>query len=180
MHEGIKYKPVGKHSRSSKFIQYAAVTIGLVVSSYFGYSYLAPESIDEWSSIRLPEFIQPIHYSLSFALVDKAYNGNVEIHLKVEKASQVIVVHNADMTVKFNSLFQCSSTACDVGDYRLENVQNNDKFEYTVYNFNQALEPGAYMLSLSYNATLGNSMAGFYSSSYIAADGSRKYLVIIF
>jgi hypothetical protein len=61
-------------------------------------------------------------------------------------------------------------TACDVGDYRLDNVQNNDKFEYTVYNFNQALEPDAYMLSLSYNGTPGNSMTGFYSPSYIAED----------
>ena len=126
--------------------------------------------LSNWTEIRLPHHIKPFHYDLSFSLSGFAFDGNVVIGLEVEAPTHIVVVHNLDMDLHFNSLKDQSAS------FRLDHIEHRSDKEYSVLFFKEALTTGRYQLSLSYNGTLSNSMEGFYSSRYRTANGKEGFL----
>ncbi|KAF2861216.1 aminopeptidase-like protein [Piedraia hortae CBS 480.64] len=136
----------------------------------------------------LPDNVKPVNYSISlFDLKDSepwTYQGSVHISLQVKTSTKSITlnafqlkIHSAEVsseTGKTESLIKASDISYDVQNQRC------------TVSFDQALQEGSKaVLSITFEGTMNNIMAGFYRSKYkpvttptdgVAREGDDCYM----
>ncbi|KAJ1943845.1 hypothetical protein GGF37_002466 [Kickxella alabastrina] len=123
----------------------------------------------------LPTNVSPIHYDLHLApdLDALTYTGEVHIKVRINEATDNIVLHSNELEIKEASL---TSTALQSGASISASSITLKKDDETAHlAFAQALPNGSEAtLSLKFSGILNDLMVGFYRSKYTDAQGNTK------
>ncbi|XP_053692528.1 membrane alanyl aminopeptidase-like [Sabethes cyaneus] len=134
------------------------------------------QDVDE--TYRLPKTSVPTHYTIQLNTGvhtgDTKFQGSVEIHLTVKEETKDIVVHNRGLTIESAQLVVVQEAG---------NVQLTDptwtldsRVEQLSFANEPALQPGNYILTVTFSGRLGLNEDGFYRSSYTTDEGATVYL----
>ncbi|XP_054003457.1 aminopeptidase N-like [Hylaeus anthracinus] len=136
---------------------------------------------NDYSSYRLPKEIVPISYDLwiytRLGLNDFAYQGCVNITLKILEAIDTIVVHNDGLIIHEGetSLRQRREETLDSINFPVGDQSHDSQRQFHILNFQTKLEPGVYVLGLHFEGEVRNDVFGFYRSSYVE-NGETKWM----
>ncbi|OMP84133.1 Aminopeptidase 2, mitochondrial [Diplodia seriata] len=148
----------------------------LNMCKHFGHEADATSSIDVTKGREvLPKNVKPVHYDLTLEPKldgDFTYEGTVVIDLDVVEDTNSISLNTLDLKLH--------STTVKSGDTVITSkpdVSYNEDTQTTKVSFKDTIPAGGKaQLVQTFTGVLNNNMAGFYRSSYNAADGSTKYL----
>ncbi|CED82191.1 Puromycin-sensitive aminopeptidase and related aminopeptidases [Phaffia rhodozyma] len=144
------------------------------------YSTMNPAITD---AFRLPTNVKPLHYDiiLKTSLRDRSFEGSSSILLKVQDASDKRLIFNAHSSLHIHSLHIESFAAKTEAVYNIPDsaVKRDDKNEQVVvdiaalqgFNWRNGDE---IKLNLGWGAELGQSMIGYYISTYIDKDTKQE------
>lgn len=127
---------------------------------------------------RLPNNTRPISYDIHLTTnvhlqTDFNFTGEVAIRFVVLETSRTITLHHRQLTIGTSSLSSVSSPNSPIPLNEYDYDETNEFLSYTLSD--QDLIVGSeYILNISYNGVLRTDEAGFYRSSYLADDGSRR------
>ena len=136
---------------------------------------------EPWYKIRLPQNILPIHYELYLDpyLEQNTFQGKVSILINVTEISDYmsyILIHIKDMNVTDAKVYKPSkSNSANPG----EEVALKDTFEYRendffVFQLEDDLDVGQYVLVMSYKSTFSRQLNGLYISTYTNEKGEKR------
>ncbi|KAF2033830.1 hypothetical protein EK21DRAFT_108620 [Setomelanomma holmii] len=122
----------------------------------------------------LPTNVKPIHYDLTLEpnFEDFTYEGKVTIDLDVDEDTTSISLNTNEVTIH--------STKVTTGDQTISDsptVSHDADSETTKVSFEKTISKGSKAkLTMTFSGILNDKMAGFYRSSFKAANGSTTYL----
>uniref|UniRef100_A0A182MRD1 Uncharacterized protein n=1 Tax=Anopheles culicifacies TaxID=139723 RepID=A0A182MRD1_9DIPT len=136
------------------------------------------QAVDE--RYRLPKTSVPIHYDLHLRTEihrnERSFTGSVAIQLQVLEATSTLVLHNRALSIasaKLSSLPNgVTGTPTPIGD---ATFSTDTTFEHITFTSPMLLQPGYYLLEVSFEGRLATNDDGFYVSSYVADSGERRY-----
>lgn len=126
---------------------------------------------------RLPNVTRPEAYKVEITtnIHNSAFNfvGVVAIDIVVLQATPVITLHHRQLSISFIELSSIPSTGTNI---RLSSYSYDPISEFlSIPLESETLSVGGrYRLTITYTGTLRTDQAGFYRSSYIAEDGTRR------
>lgn len=129
---------------------------------------------DNWTNIRLPQWIKPKHYDLDLSTIDfeqLQFAGYVSISLIIEDPTKFVVLHSVDLNVDP----EVRLVGKDL-DLRPVKTDVRPQRQYTLFWFERVLPQGEYTLSLRFKGKLTDSLKGFYYSQYPTMDGKKRYI----
>uniref|UniRef100_A0A8C2C7B4 Aminopeptidase n=1 Tax=Cyprinus carpio TaxID=7962 RepID=A0A8C2C7B4_CYPCA len=120
-----------------------------------------------WTELRLPPSVHPVHYNISLHpnLTLMTFQGSVSILVKVLHETKNIVLHGSDMNI---SKVTFEGKEVHVLEYK--------PWQQIAIKFPEDLKKGQYVLNINYTAQLSNSYDGFYNSSYVDTNGTKRVL----
>lgn len=120
-----------------------------------------------WNELRLPTSVHPVSYNISLHpdLKNMNFQGSVSIIVEVLHETKIIVLHSSDMNIT-KATFE--GKAVHVLEYK--------PWQQIAINFTKNLKKGTYCLNIDYTANFSNSYDGFYNSSYVDTNGTKRYL----
>lgn len=130
-------------------------------------------------SYRLPNDTRPISYDVQLTThihtqTDFSFTGVVAARFVTDVASNTITLHQRQLTIGTYSLVLAGTTTIiPLNAFNYDTVTEFLTFTLTTGTLNVNSE---YILTINFNGTLRTDQAGFYRSSYLANDGSRRYL----
>jgi hypothetical protein len=93
MYEQIKYATLDPPPQGRKsFARSLLAAVFLSATTFWYFNSYVHHTQEDWTSIRLPSFIKPIYYNLSFGLEDVRFKGKVNIHLEISQQTKFIVI----------------------------------------------------------------------------------------
>lgn len=121
---------------------------------------------------RLPRNASPRRYDLHLRpdLAERRYTGTVDITLDVMEATDRLVCNAVDLAVQESWVVRSDGTRIDAA-HTFDPEAQRVTFALTT-----PLTPGAVTLHVAFTGELGGSLAGFYASTWTAADGSTRVL----
>lgn len=126
---------------------------------------------------RLPNVTRPEAYKveLSTNVHNAVFNfvGTVEIDIVVLQATPVITLHQRQLTISFIELSNLPPTGTNI-PLLPHSYDPISEFLSIRLESGTLIANQRYRLSITYTGTLRSDNAGFYRSSYIADDGSRR------
>jgi len=128
-----------------------------------------------WTSIRLPEAIIPLEYNLFLHpnLTTFLFSGTVTVTIKVLQRTDFIVIHSKGLNITGYELRQKDTGAPLTITRTLEYIP----YEQIHIQIDRDLTVGKkYDLTLNYDGEIANKLVGFYRSSYVLANGTRRYV----
>ncbi|KAJ8959943.1 hypothetical protein NQ314_006146 [Rhamnusium bicolor] len=141
------------------------------------------DSIDINES-TLPEFrlsrnFRPFHYEIHLIVPHEAFTpsgtnftGTAVIHFNVHRATNEIRLHASAENIDVQSI-QLNGAFLSTDNYSV-----NSTTDILTISLENDLEAGTlYMARFQYNGIFGSNNRGFYKSSYLDAEGIRRYLV---
>lgn len=130
-------------------------------------------------SYRLPNNTRPISYDVDLTThihtqTDFNFTGKVAIRISVIESSNTITLHQRQLTIGAYDLTLASAPQTKIP---LNDVSYNAETEFLSFTLTTGnlVVNSEYILTISYSGILRTDQAGFYRSSYIADDGSRRY-----
>uniref|UniRef100_A0A182P448 Aminopeptidase n=1 Tax=Anopheles epiroticus TaxID=199890 RepID=A0A182P448_9DIPT len=146
-------------------------------------SHLDPATLQDGGAqelrYRLPSYIVPTHYKLYLETQvhtgNRSYSGSVDIHLDVRQEARTIYVHNRGLRITSNELYRVDPSSNLTFLETLAYTQDVER-EFVIFAIRQALAPAEYVLRLDFEGELRTDDDGFYLSSYLDANGTRKYV----
>ncbi|KAL7413267.1 putative AAP1-alanine/arginine aminopeptidase [Mrakia frigida] len=130
---------------------------------------------------RLPINVKPIHYDLTFktSLTKKSFEGSGSILLKVLSPHLTSLTFNAHPSLELHSFSLSSSSLKTDSVHQIPDsaVKRDDKLERVTIEVEKALglkEGDEVRLQLGWRAELGNSMTGYYLSTYQKKDTKEE------
>ncbi|KAJ2723262.1 hypothetical protein GGI07_002764 [Coemansia sp. Benny D115] len=123
----------------------------------------------------LPTNVTPLHYDLLLApdLDSLAYTGEVHIRVRINEATDKIVLHSNELDIKEASLVSTALKA--EGPLSASGISLNKDDETVHLAFAQSLPGGdEATLSIKFSSVLNDLMVGFYRSKYTDANGATK------
>lgn len=128
---------------------------------------------DVYTTYRLPNTTTPNAYDVTLRTwvheENFQFNGSVRIDISIEEPTNTITLHHRYLTIGDVRLW-FGETSIPILSYSY-----NTTFEFFTVSVQEALILGeSYVLDIDYSGTLRNDEAGFYRSSYIADDGTRR------
>jgi len=122
-------------------------------------------------SVRLPNHISPVHYSLSIKpdLESFTFSGSEKIKIKILKGSNEITLHSKDLdieTAKYKS---------DKLEVFADKISYDIKKETATFHFKNKIKKGNGELSIIFSGVISESLRGFYRSKY-TFDGKDKFI----
>ncbi|MBP6885884.1 MAG: M1 family metallopeptidase [Candidatus Pacebacteria bacterium] len=133
----------------------------------------------EKPSCLLPYDVKFIHYDLELEpdFVNFTFRGVVKITCEFDHPTDRITLHNAGLYITHASLSyenqhgnDCQATSVGLLHHPAE--------ETVTLVFGAIAQTKHALLTIAYDGILNDSMRGFYRSSYVAADGTTKYLAV--
>lgn len=124
-----------------------------------------------WQDVRLPRFIQPIHYDIYMQPdIDSLINeGNVSIQIKVMEWTEFLIIHVKKLNITNISLSLLSTQVLN-NQSEMINIRKYSeciKLEQLYIEFDQQLRPDhEYRLSIGFWKKIEDQLEGFYVSSY--------------
>jgi adipocyte-derived leucine aminopeptidase len=129
--------------------------------------YIDPYSQRESPHVdRYKRHVTPVAYDLKFALTNSSYHGSVVIDLKVNEPTNSLLVHSKGLDLEVDYLGHLSS----------DKIHVHLEPEHAILKLSEFIPAGKYLLKIAYKGRLNDNMEGFYSSSYVNADGSRHQI----
>lgn len=131
---------------------------------------VAPEKID----YRLPTALTPTNYDLYLHpnIETGLFTGHEIINITVNEDTDQIVLHSLYLDVMGPVVLQSDGTGILVKDYTFDITK-----EFLIINLNRKLKAGTFaLLMLEFSGNMANKIVGLYSSSYVKADDSRKWI----
>lgn len=135
-----------------------------------------PTGPEPWYQVRLPQNILPIHYDfyLDPDLEKNTFKGNVSVLIHVTAKSaymSFILIHINDMNVTRAKVFKRAldakpNTASPGDELALKRVFVYPKNDFFVFELEEDLEIGQYVLDMAYNSTFSSQLNGLYISTY--------------
>ncbi len=128
----------------------------------------------------LPDDVKFIHYDLELEpdFEKFEFRGAVRITCQVIRPTKSITLHAAGLTFSAGARVgyenHCGN---DVISFASQ-IQFDDAQERVTIQFEKELPTKLVYLTIAYSGELNDSMKGFYRSSYVAADGTTKYLAV--
>ncbi|KAK9354746.1 peptidase family M1-domain-containing protein [Lipomyces doorenjongii] len=121
----------------------------------------------------LPQNVKPLHYDLTLEpdFEKFTFEGTVSILLDVFETSKEVTVNSLEIDVH--------SASIDIAGtkYEAASTEFNEAVQTVKFTFDKEFVAGTQVvLTVTFTGLLNDKMAGFYRSSYTAADGSTKYL----
>jgi len=122
----------------------------------------------------LPANVKPVHYDLTLEpdFANFTYQGTVTIDLDVVDDTTSIALNTNELKIH--------STKVTAGQQVITespHVATDDDAQTTTVSFDQAIPGGSQAkLTMAFAGVLNDNMAGFYRSSFKAADGSTTYM----
>ena len=124
----------------------------------------------EENPYRLPRHVRPSRYELYLEpdLDSKTFTGQAVITIEVAQPTNAIVLNAAELEI-YSATIAGSSGQRSEGHVTLQSER-----ERCVISFSTAIEPGIRHLSLSFKGMLNDKLRGFYRSTYIDSDGTKR------
>ncbi|XP_043827241.1 glutamyl aminopeptidase [Dromiciops gliroides] len=133
---------------------------------------LCPASTDEsgqWTSFRLPTYINPVHYDLEVKPVmeEDTYTGTVTIHINVTEPTKHLWMHIRETWITEPAPVLKKSSGEQVPVKRCFEYK---QLEYVVIEAEEELPPNdgesTYLLTMNFKGWLNGSLVGFYRTTY--------------
>ncbi|XP_045130839.1 endoplasmic reticulum aminopeptidase 1-like isoform X6 [Portunus trituberculatus] len=127
-----------------------------------------------WTDVRLPFHVRPLYYNISLHpnLTTRHVEGHVTIKLTAIEETTAIIIHGHDLNITDYSLNKKYGKPIEILKFLVY-----PPHQQLYLGLNEILRRGSnYTLRLKYKTTLKEGLEGFYLSSYINADGERRYL----
>ena len=127
-----------------------------------------------WQQIRLPSFIQPVHYDIFLHPNISTFKlkGSVEIVISILNETNFLVMHSKDLNIE--DIRMASSSPSRVIPIRrfLTCIENQELY----IEFDESLAPSEenYILVIEFSRTMEERLEGFYISSYIDSSSEKK------
>uniref|UniRef100_A0A8C9VML8 Leucyl/cystinyl aminopeptidase n=1 Tax=Scleropages formosus TaxID=113540 RepID=A0A8C9VML8_SCLFO len=121
-----------------------------------------------WTSLRLPVYVQPVHYDLLIHpnLTTMTFQGTVSITIDVLNDTKNVILHSSGLQI----------TNVTVQDKEVKKLEYQP-WQQIALKFPEDLKKGqTYVLTMEYSANLSNSYSGFYNSSYVDKGGNKRVL----
>jgi puromycin-sensitive aminopeptidase len=122
------------------------------------------------SAFRLPRAVVPDHYDISLDLdMDHfTFEGEVGIDIRVEEATDRIVLNTADIDIKEALLTS--------GDDRIEieGISYDEKYQRAALELGSTLDAGEYRLVIDYTGTINDQLKGLYRSVCTDDEGNER------
>ncbi|KAH8399407.1 hypothetical protein KR215_009733 [Drosophila sulfurigaster] len=131
---------------------------------------VAPEKID----YRLPTALTPTNYDLYLNpdIETGLFSGRETINITVNEAVTQIVLHSLYLDIQNPSVYESTGTNVVVSGFTFDSVR-----EFLIINLSQELTVGSFiLLTLDFSGNMASKIVGLYSSSYLKADESRKWI----
>ena len=129
-----------------------------------------------WQDIRLPSFVQPIHYDIFLHpnITTFFMRGSVDIVISVLNETNFLVLHAKDLSIDDVRFATVAGKVIPVRRFLLC-VQNQQMY----IEFDEALLPaiGNYTLTVEFSRSMEEKLEGFYISSYTDSSSERKRLL---
>ncbi|XP_052895825.1 uncharacterized protein LOC128303012 [Anopheles moucheti] len=130
---------------------------------------------------RLPKTSVPIHYNLQLRTEIhsnvRTFDGSVAIQLQVLEATNQLVLHNRGLAIASATVSSLPNGVAGaptlIGDAQFS---TDTTFEHITFTSPTILQPGLYLLEVTFQGRLATNDDGFYVSSYVADNGDRRYL----
>ena len=121
---------------------------------------------------QLPNTVIPERYLLSLTpdLQNFTFEGHVEIDVRVNTPTSLIVLNAAELAFHEASLSQCGSEISAVS------ISTDEDAETATITLSSEAAPGPATLAISYQGVLNDQLKGFYRSRYQDAEGNEQYL----
>ncbi|KAK9974347.1 hypothetical protein ABG768_022449 [Culter alburnus] len=120
-----------------------------------------------WNELRLPSSVHPVRYEISLQpdLKNMIFQGSVSIKVEVLHETKIIVLHSSDLNIT-KATFE--GKVVPVLEYK--------PWLQIAIKFPEDLKKGTYSLNIHYTANFSNSYDGFYNSSYVDTNGTKRVL----
>ncbi len=133
-----------------------------------------PPLEDVYTTYRLPNNTLPNSYDVTLRTWihegNFLFNGSIRINISIVESTNTITLHHRYLTIDDVRLWSESGAAVPVLSYSY-----NTTFEFFSVSMQDTLSIGeTYSLDIDYNGTLRSDEGGFYRSSYVADDGTRR------
>ncbi|XP_039964988.1 uncharacterized protein LOC120777590 [Bactrocera tryoni] len=130
----------------------------------------APEIID----YRLPDSVFPINYNLYLHpdIETGNFTGQMLIRVNTTRSIDKIVLHSSKLVINNVYLSSTNNPTVYVKNYYLDLVR-----EFLVIELSEELPAErAFYVGILFEGTMAGKIVGLYSSSYLKADNTRKYI----
>jgi len=137
-----------------------------------------------WTGWRLPSYTIPSDYVIHFTpdFTTSTFSGSVSVSLSTAGIIQTVVMHARNLTVSSGTIISNDAGTSSKRSLSAFNatasISYNPTFEFVYFTFSPPLPIGNYTLTASYNGNFTDDLAGFYSSTFTAADGSQQTLAV--
>lgn len=135
-----------------------------------------PPLEDVYTTFRLPNATLPNSYDVTLRTRihdgDFAFSGNVKVNISIVEPTNRITLHHRYLTVQEVRLWSGANNS----SVPVLSFSYNSTFEFFSVAVQETLAPGeTFILDVDYNGTLRSDEAGFYRSSYLADNGTRRF-----
>uniref|UniRef100_A0A336M3W6 CSON008207 protein n=1 Tax=Culicoides sonorensis TaxID=179676 RepID=A0A336M3W6_CULSO len=129
--------------------------------------------LDEKHNYRLPNNTRPLHYNIHLTTnieqADFDFYGSVEITLEAVENTKNLTIHYRQLTINEVKLIDVETKK----EIKFNEPHYDEITEHFVIPVESELVNGTqYLLSIEYNGTLRDDLAGFHKSSYTDDDGN--------
>lgn len=129
---------------------------------------------DVYTTYRLPNTTTPNSYDITLrTFIHEAnfqFNGSVRVNVSIEEPTNTITLHHRYLTIGDVRLWS-NATSIPILSYSY-----NATFEFFTVSVEETLTPNeTVVLDIDYSGTLRTDEGGFYRSSYLADNGTRRF-----
>ncbi|KAK2584087.1 hypothetical protein KPH14_006530 [Odynerus spinipes] len=128
-----------------------------------------------WNNIRLPTFVHPTRYNITIHpnLTTLEVKGQVTIEFYVDKETNFIVFHSNNLTINEKMVQDRKGHRLKIA--KLLEYPTHQQL-YLQLEESKFRKRGNYTVHLRFVSKLTSELEGFYLSSYVTADGEKRYL----
>lgn len=130
--------------------------------------------LDQENNYRLPNNTRPVHYDVALVTNihedDFEFSGRVIITLKALEDTNNITIHYRQLTINDYKLIDSETE----NEINIKDAIYDEITEHFVFDLESPLKNDSqYQLTINYNGTLRDDLAGFHKSSYLDENGKR-------
>lgn len=128
-----------------------------------------------WNNVRLPTFVHPTRYNITIHpnLTTLEVKGQVVIEFYVDKETNFIVFHSNNLTINEKMVQDRKGHRLKIA--KLLEYPTHQQL-YLQLEESKFRKKGNYTVHLRFVSKLTSELEGFYLSSYVTADGEKRYL----